>query len=158
MGGMIVQEMAKKGGDKISKLVCYSTGPIGEMPGRFETVDQSRENLKKNGLDITAKNITKTWFIKGEEAKYFDICIDAGKQTSIETVDNALIAFKNWNGVDSLKNIKNETLIIWGDKDKSYNLEQVQTLEKNIKNSKLTFLIDMAIIMFYNLNNVLVYP
>ena len=27
MGGMIVQEMAKKSGDKISKLVCYSTGP-----------------------------------------------------------------------------------------------------------------------------------
>ena len=131
MGGMIVQEMAKKGGDKISKLVCYSTGPRGEMPGRFETVDQSRENLKKKGLEITAQNIAKTWFIKGENAKYFDICIEAGKQTSIETVDNALIAFKNWNGVDTLKNIKNETLIVWGDQDKSYNLEQIQTLEKN---------------------------
>jgi len=69
MGGMIVQEMAKKDGDKISKLVCYSTGPRGEMPGRFETVDQSRENLKKNGLEITAKNIAKTWFIKEENAK-----------------------------------------------------------------------------------------
>ena len=137
MGGMIVQEMAKKQGDKISKLVCYSTGPSGEMPGRFETVDQSRENLKKKGLKITAKNIAKTWFIKGEDAKYFDICIEAGKQTSMETVDNALIAFKNWNGVDTLKNIKNVTLIVWGDQDKSYNLEQIQTLEKNIVKSKL---------------------
>jgi len=137
MGGMIVQEMAKKDGDKISKLVCYSTGPAGEMPGRFETVDQSRENLKKNGLDITAKNIAKTWFIKGEDAKYFDICIEAGKQISIETADNSLAAIKNWNGVDTLQDIKNETLIVWGDKDKSYNLEQVQTLENNIENSKL---------------------
>ena len=137
MGGMIVQEMAKKGGDKISKLVCYSTGPIGEMPGRFETVDQSRENLKKKGLEITATNIAKTWFIKGEAAKYFDICIEAGKQTSIKAVDNALIAFKNWNGVNTLKNIKNETLIIWGDQDKSYNLKQVQTLQQNIDNSTL---------------------
>jgi len=51
MGGMIVQEMAKKHGNKILKLVCYSTGPRGEMPGRFETVDQSRENLKKKGLE-----------------------------------------------------------------------------------------------------------
>ena len=144
MGGMIVQEMAKKDGDKISKLVCYSTGPRGEMPGRFETVDQSRENLKKNGLEITAKNIAKTWFIKGKDAKYFDVCIDAGKQTSIETVDNALIAFKNWNGVDTLKNIKNETLIVWGDKDKSYNLEQIQTLEKNIEKSKLVIFKDCA--------------
>ena len=137
MGGMIVQEMAKKDGNKISKLVCYSTGPRGEMPGRFETVDQSREKLEKQGLKIAAKNIAKTWFIKGEDAKYFDICIEAGKQTSIEAVDNALIAFKNWNGVDTLKNIKNETLIIWGDQDKSYNLKQVQTLQQNIDNSTL---------------------
>ena len=137
MGGMIVQEMAKKSGNKISKLICYSTGPRGEMPGRFETVDQSRDNLKKNGLEIMARNIAKTWFIKGENAKYFDICINAGKQASIETVNNALIAFKNWNGVDTLKNIKNKTLIVWGDKDKSYNLEQIKTLENNIPNSSL---------------------
>ena len=144
MGGMIVQEMAKKAGENISKLICYSTGPIGEMPGRFETVDQSRENLKKKGLEITAKNIAKTWFIKGEEAKYFDICIDAGKQTSMETADNSLVAIKNWNGVDTLKNIKNETLIVWGDQDKSYNLEQEQTLASNIERSKLVIFKDCA--------------
>ena len=137
MGGMIVQEMAKKVGDKISKLICYSTGPTGEMPDRFETIDQSRENLKNKGLETTVKNITKTWFVKGESAKYFDICIEAGNQTSMETADNALVAMKNWNGVDTLKNIKNETLIVWGDQDKSYNLEQVKTLENNIENSKL---------------------
>jgi len=138
MGGMIVQEMSKKLGNKITKLVCYSTGPRGEMPGRFETVGQSRKNLKKQGLEVTAKNIAKTWFIKGENAKYFDICIKAGKQTSMETVDNALIALKNWNGVKTLKNIKNETLIVWGDQDKSYNFEQIQTLKQNIVNSILS--------------------
>jgi len=137
MGGMIAQEMAKKKGDKISKLICYSTGPIGEMPGRFETVDESRENLKKNGLKTTARNIAKTWFIKGEDSKYFDVCIDAGAQTSMEAADYSLLAFKNWNGIDTLKNIKNETLIIWGDKDKSYNLAQAKILEKNISNSSL---------------------
>ncbi len=144
MGGMIVQEMAKKNGDKISKLICYSTGPRGEMPGRFETVDQSRENFKKKGLEISAKNIAKTWFVLGEKAKYFDTCIEAGKQTSLETVDNALIAFKNWNGVNTLKNIKNETLIVWGDQDRSYNLDQVKTLEKKIQNSKLIIIKNCA--------------
>ena len=137
MGGMIVQEMAKKYGNKIVKLICYSTGPRGEMPGRFESVDQSRKNLKKKGLEITVKNIAKTWFVRKENAKYFDICIEAGKQTSTKAADDALIAFKNWNGVDALKNIKNETLIVWGDQDRSYNLEQIKTLEKSIKKSKL---------------------
>jgi len=129
--------MVKKSGGKISKLVCYSTGPIGAMPGRFETVDQSRDNLKKNGLEVTAKNIAKTWFVLGEEAKYFDLCLEAGKQTSIEAADNALIAIKNWDGLKNLQDIKNNTLIIWGDKDKSYNLKQVQTLEENISDSNL---------------------
>ena len=137
MGGMIAQEMAKKEGHKISKLICYSTGPLGEMPGRFETIDESRKNLKKIGLEQMTKKIVKTWFVKGEEAEYFNICLEAGKQTSIKAVDNALTAFKNWNGVDTLKNIKNETLIIWGDKDKSYDIEQITSLKKNILNSSL---------------------
>ena len=144
MGGMIVQEMAKKRGDKILKLVCYSTGPIGEMPGRFETINQSRKNFKEKGLESTTKNIAKTWFIKGEKAKYFNLCIQSGKQTSIEAVDNALIAFKKWNGVNSLKKIKNLTLIIWGDKDRSYNKKQIQTLKKNIKNSSLVIFKECA--------------
>ena len=137
MGGMIVQEMTKLAGEKILKLICYGTGPRGNIPGRFETIDQSREKLKKNGLEATANRIAKTWFIDGEKAKYFHLCDEAGKQTSIEAADNGLIAMKNWNGVENLKNIKNETLIVWGDHDRAYNFNQVETLNNNIPNSNL---------------------
>ena len=71
MGGMIVQEMTKLVGEKILKLICYGTGPRGNIPGRFETIDQSREKLKINGLDVTANRIAKTWFIDGEKVNYF---------------------------------------------------------------------------------------
>ena len=144
MGGMIVQEMAKIYGDKISKLICYSTGPIGEMPDRFETMDESRNNLKKIGLESTARNIAKTWFILSEKAKYFDLCIQAGKETSVDAADNALITMKKYNGTNNLKFIKNETLIIWGDKDKSYNYKQIQTLKENISNSSLVIFKECA--------------
>jgi len=137
MGGMIVQEMAKIAGEKILKLICYGTGPRGNIPGRFETIDQSREKLKINGLKDTAHRIAKTWFIEKEKAKYFYLCEEAGKQTSIEAADNGLIAMKNWNGIKNLKNIKNETLIVWGDQDKAYNFNQVETLKDNIPNSDL---------------------
>jgi len=137
MGGMIVQEIAKINGKKILKLICYSTGPKGEMPGRFETVEQSIANLNNKGLKVMARNIAKTWFIEGEKAKYFSTCVEAGKQTSLQAAENSLIAFQKWNGVSDLKNIKNETLIIWGDQDKSYNHTQIKILEKEIKNSKL---------------------
>ena len=137
MGGMIVQEMAKIAGEKILKLICYGTGPRGNIPGRFETIDESRKKLKINGLRNTSFRIAKTWFIEEEKAKYFYLCEKAGKQTSIEAADNGLIAMKNWDGVKNLKNIRNETLIIWGDQDKAYNLNQVESLNENIPNSDL---------------------
>jgi len=137
MGGMIAQEITKLAGDKILKLICYGTGPRGNIPGRFETIDQSREKLKINGLKVTAHRIAKTWFIEEDKSKYFYLCDEAGKQTSIEATDNGLIAMKNWNGIENLKNIKNKTLIIWGDQDKAYNFNQVETLNNNILNSDL---------------------
>ncbi|MDC0215609.1 alpha/beta hydrolase [Candidatus Pelagibacter sp.] len=135
MGGMIVQEIAKLVGEKIDKLICYGTGSVGSIPGRFETIDESREKLKKNGLEVTANRIAKTWFVEEDKSKYFYLCKDAGKATSLQAADNALIAMKNWSGLKNLKNIKNQTLIIWGDKDKAYNFKQVDTLNKHIPNA-----------------------
>ena len=72
-----------------------------------------------------------------EKAKYFYLCEEAGKQTSLDAADNGLIAMKNWDGVKNLKSIKNETLIVWGDQDKAYNFNQVETINVNIPNSIL---------------------
>jgi pimeloyl-ACP methyl ester carboxylesterase len=138
MGGMIVQEMAKLAGKRIKKLICYGTGPIGNIPGRFESMNESRNRLKKDGLKITAYRIAKTWFVKGDRSKYFYLCAEAGKSTTLKAADNALVAMENWNGIKNLKNIKNPTLIIWGDKDKAYNFNQVETLNKNIPNNKIS--------------------
>lgn len=144
MGGMVVQEMVKLAGDKIQKLILYGTGPIGSMPGRFETIEESRKRLKESGLHNTANRIAKTWFVNGDKAKYFYICSKAGKETSLKAADNALLAMKNWSGLDDLKYIKNETLIIWGDKDKAYNFNQVETLKNNISDSLLKVIKDCS--------------
>ena len=93
--------MAKISSEKISKLICYGTGSRGSIPGRFETIDQSRKNLKINGLKNTAYRIAKTWFIEEEKAKYFYLCEEAGKQISLEAANNGLIAMKNWNDVEN---------------------------------------------------------
>jgi GTP cyclohydrolase I len=76
-------------------LICYGTGQRGNISGRFEIIDQSREQLKINGLKDTAYRIAKTWFIEEEKAKYFYLCEEAVKQTSIEATDNGLITMKN---------------------------------------------------------------
>ena len=115
--------------DRILKLICYGTGPRGNIPGRFETIHETRNKIKINGLEDTAYSIAKTWFVDGDKAKYFYLYESAGKQASKEAADNGLIAMKNCNGINNLKNIKNKTLIIWGDQDKAYNYDQVETFK-----------------------------
>ena len=137
MGGMIVQEIVKIAGDKVNKLICFATGSIGNIPDRFESLDVSIKRLKEEGIEETAKRIPPKWFVHGNKAKNYYLCEDATKEISEETAYNALNAMKNWNGLENLKNIKNETLIIWGDKDVSYNFNQVEMLNKNVPNSKL---------------------
>ena len=144
MGGMIVQEITKLIGDRVNKLICYATGSIGEIPGRFETIDETREKLKKDGTEVSFSRVPKKWFVKGDKDKNYFLCKNAVKDVSLEAADNALFAMKNWRGKEDLKNIKNETLIIWGDKDTSYNFDQVDTLKKNIKNSRLEIFKDCA--------------
>ena len=137
MGGMIVQEITKIIGDRVNKLICFATGSIGDIPGRFETMDETREQLKKEGAKISFSRVPPKWFVKGNKDKNYFLCENAVTNVSLEAADNALLAMKNWKGIDNLKNIENETLIIWGDKDISYNFDQVNTLNKNIKNSRL---------------------
>ena len=137
MGGMIIQEIATIDQKKINKLILYSTGALGNMPGRFETIDMSRKNLKIQGLKKTTNKISKTWFVRGSNAKNFYLCKKFSNVVNLNAVDNALIAMKKWNGLNNLKNIKKKTLIIWGDKDKSYTLKQTKILKKNIVTSKL---------------------
>ena len=144
MGGMIVQEITKLIGDRVNKLICFATGSIGEIPGRFETIDETREKLKKDGIEFSFSRVPKKWFVKGDKDKNYYLCKNAVKDVSLETADNALLAMKNWSGKEDLKNIKNETLIIWGDKDTSYNFDQVEILNKNIKNSRLKIFKDCA--------------
>ena len=144
MGGMIVQEITKLIGNRVNKLICFATGSIGEIPGRFETIDETREKLKKDGTEVSFSRVPKKCFVKGDKDKNYFLCKNAVKDVSLEAADNALLAMKNWRGKEDLKNIKNETLIIWGDKDTSYNFDQVDTLKKNIKNSRLEIFKDCA--------------
>ena len=144
MGGMIVQEITKLIGNRVNKLICFATGSIGDIPGRFESMDETREKLKKEGAQLSFSRVPPKWFVKGDKDNNYFLCENAVKNVSLETADNALLAMKNWRGKENLKNIKNETLIIWGDKDTSYNFDQVDTLNKNIKNSRLEIFKDCA--------------
>ena len=88
MGGMIVQEITKIIGERVNNLICFATGSIGDIPGRFETMDETREKLKKEGTKISFSRVPPKWFVKGNKDKNYFLCESAVINVSLETADN----------------------------------------------------------------------
>ena len=137
MGGMIAQEIIKISDKRVNRSILFATGPIGEIPGRFESLDNSISRLKHEGIKKSVKRIPQKWFVKGKSAKYFYYCKKSVTNISKTTAINALFAMKKWNGLKNLKKINKKILIVWGDKDLSYNFIQINILKKKIPNSRL---------------------
>ena len=137
MGGMIAQQMAFRATDRINRLLCYGTGPRGEMPDRFETLETSRLRLLDDGVAETAKRIAATWFTQGSAAKGYGICTELGINVSETAALAGLTAMEGWDGRHALSQISNPTLVLWGDKDRSYSWEQPYALWQGISDSNL---------------------
>ena len=137
MGGMIVQQMAIMAASRIEKLVCFGTGPVGVLPNRFETIDRSRRRLQENGLAATADRIVATWFVDGADAPDFQFCLDLAHQASMQAALTSLSAWESWDGTAYLPSIDIPTMIVWGDRDRSYGWSQPEALWNGIKNSSL---------------------
>jgi len=137
MGGMVVQQMAVDAPDRVSQLVCYGTGPVGILPGRFETIDESRARLHRDGVATTARRIAATWFRDGEAAADYPLCEELGAMVSLDSALACLTAWQHWDGRAALSDIACETLVLWGDGDRSYDWSQPQALWQGIADSRL---------------------
>lgn len=138
MGGMIVQQMVADAPGRIEKLICYGTGPVGIMPGRFESINESRARLNRDGVGATARRIAATWFVDGERADGFAICEALGGKVSLQTALASLSAWEQWDGRPALAHIECDTLIVWGDRDRSYDWKQPEALWNGIPDSALS--------------------
>jgi pimeloyl-ACP methyl ester carboxylesterase len=128
MGGMIAQEVSSKIPHRVDRLVLYGTGPLGLMPDRFETLDVSLERLRQDGVAKTARRIAATWLVQGEAHPGFEALSKLGAQADGEAARTALNAMANWDGRANLPFLNMPSLIIWGDKDRSYRWRQVEFL------------------------------
>ena len=137
MGGMIVQEMVAQAPDLIDRLVLYGTGANGMMPGRFETIEESRSKVTGQGVELTARNIAASWFLNGESAEGYALCFQLACEATLQAALAGLTAMENWSGVSALGNIKSPTLILWGDKDRAYLWNQPYQLWTGIKEAQL---------------------
>ena len=137
MGGMIVQAMAARAPHRIASLVCYGTGPVGALPDRFETIEASRARLETDGLEKTVRRIAATWFLQGDAADGYETCVALGLQASMQAALASLSAWETWDGRPDLNAIEADTLVVWGDRDRSYGWQQPEALWRGIANSSL---------------------
>lgn len=137
MGGMIVQEMVALAPARVDKLVLYGTGPVGIMPGRFETIDESRRRLQEEGVEATARRIAATWFLHGESAAGYPVCAGLAVRASLQAALAGLSAMEGWSGVEALPQIASETLVLWGDGDRAYQWPQPEQLWREIAGANL---------------------
>ena len=144
MGGMIVQEMAALRPSRVEKLICFGTGSIGVLPNRFETIEESRHKIKTIGIKETRENIAKTWFVDYLKGEGYQLCLEEGAKAPTQAALASLDAWDSWDGRGQLSEISSPTLILWSNKDRSYDLNQQNILNQGIKNSRLEIIKDCA--------------
>ena len=137
MGGMIVQEMVAIAPERVDHLVLYGTGPVGLMPGRFETIDESRRKLTEEGVRATGRRIAATWFLQRENANQYGFCAHLAVMASLQAAQAGLTAMEAWSGVAALSRIETPTLVLWGDGDRAYQWSQPEKLWKEIAAAQL---------------------
>jgi len=137
MGGMIAQEIVRLDQDNIDRLVLYGTGPVGVLPGRFETIAQSKARALSDGAQATARRISATWFLEQERAAAYEGCARIAQLASPHAIQAGLDAMQGWRGDAFLADIQLETLVIWGDKDRTYPWTQTEQLWRNIAQANL---------------------
>lgn len=137
MGGMIVQEMAALAPGRVRRLVLYATGAVGVLPGRFETIDESKRRARADGPRATARRIAATWFLEREAAAAYEPCAQIAEQCAPQAIEAGLEAMRTWSGADRLKDIAAPTLIIWGDGDRSYPWAQIERLWRGVPQARL---------------------
>jgi len=137
MGGMIAQEMARRDATRVERLVLYATGAIGVLPGRFETIAQSKAKALSEGAPATARRIAATWFLQREAACGFEACAAIAGKSSLAAILAGLDAMQAWSGETSLGDVTSDTLIIWGDRDRTYSWAQINQLWQSIPKTSL---------------------
>lgn len=137
MGGMIAQEMARVAPQRVSRQVFYGTGPIGALPGRFETIARSKARAMTDGVEATGRRISATWFMHGAASPGYEVCGQLAVKVSMETMQAGLSAMDHWSGVAALARFKAPTLVLWGDGDRTYPWSQPEQLWRNIPAANL---------------------
>jgi pimeloyl-ACP methyl ester carboxylesterase len=140
MGGMVVQEMVHQAPARVQRLVLYATAAQGSIPGRFETMQRSRERLVEEGVERVALRTCATWLLDREASPAYPALAALALRASAQAARAGLDAMEDWDGRDRLTTIHPPTLVIWGESDRSYGWPLIEMLWRSIPGASLAVL------------------
>jgi pimeloyl-ACP methyl ester carboxylesterase len=144
MGGGVALQTALDHATRVDKLVLYGTASSGRMPKRFETVKETLERIRMDGIQVTAERIAATWFVEGAHAPMYEFCVTAAGEPDQTAAMRAIENFQKWDVTERLGELKMPVLVMCGDRDRSYNLEDTLPMMRRIARSQLCVLPNCA--------------
>ncbi|MFG5407180.1 alpha/beta fold hydrolase [Piscinibacter sakaiensis] len=140
MGGMVVQEMVHQAPARVLRLVLCATAALGSIPGRFETMQRSRERLAEEGIERMARRTSATWLLERERSPAYPALAALAVCASAQAARAGLDAMEAWDGRDRLAAIPSPTLVVWGEHDRSYGWPLIEALWRTIPGASLAVL------------------
>jgi len=144
MGGMIAQEIVARAPERVNRLILYARGPVGTIPGRFESIQESRQLLQEQGVYKSARRIAAKWFVQRGNAPAYEACANIATQTSLQAALAGLSAMQAWNGRQNLPNITSKTIVLWGENDTTYLWPLQDELCQGISTARLHVFVECA--------------
>ena len=99
-----------------------------------------RERLAQDGVESTARRICATWLLDNEASPAFESLAALATRASEQAARDGLIAMEAWDGRDRLGAIQQPTLVVWGERDRSYGWSQIEKLWRTIPHASLAVL------------------
>jgi 2-hydroxy-6-oxonona-2,4-dienedioate hydrolase len=136
LGGAVALQTALDHAERIDKLVLYGTGSTGRLPNRFETVEDTLERIQSDGIQATAERIAATWFVEGARAPLYEFCVTAAGKPDQAAAMAVLESLQEWEVTGRLDELDMPVLVLCGDHDRSYGLEDTLAMMRRIAGSQ----------------------
>ena len=144
MGGMIAQQLALDYPGRVEKLVLYGTAPSGNLPGRFETFEESIARIEREGIAGVAERIPATWLRAGSAHPAYPLLREIASGASAEVAAAALRAVGKWDVRSRLAELRMPALVLTGDRDRSTPPEEAFALWRGLPDARLCIAPDCA--------------
>lgn len=140
LGGMVALQMALDRPDRVERLAIYASAATGLMPNRPESYGETIARIERGGVDAAVAPLIRSWFAAGEAAPLFDLCRRAGAGANPDTAIALYRALPDWSVRERLAEIVARTLVIVGDRDRQFALEELLALFYGIPEARLSVL------------------